>query len=524
MMIDYSSIADFLSSGKYVDITQCFERFLVYKYNSLINCKCTGSSMLLKTFACFLDEDADTKEMFQNLSIGKDETLIRHANSYRVLYLDFSDFKAKDFGQAKEYIWHAMSEAYKFFFTCFEPCSGYISDVNDYEMALDLIEGQVSDKVLQSSLRNLLLKLRGYESHYTDKRLAVLIDNMIRFETVAEEYGYSEEMNRFLSSFIVNDVYRYCNIFLQISDYEEECDALFSTDNHLVYRYFCVSYFDMRDRFPEMIVPQERQAHFDILPYIPKAYDWKTCIADGRMRVSQARREEERRRQEHIRSEKKRYAQKLSPDIPLLSPNMGIRSKSLDKGTQRYKELNALMRNVYEKFHPEYSQNNIAAKIATCNRADHICYWLSTKEFRLLENFYKPYVNNLVESLPFITYKSHLGISKEFWGIDDSHNATFANIIADYLKTVSDVADVDLENMFNNYIMKWNADIYEESDYGSFKTNTALSFVVIMDTLDAILSEKELSENLLLLSDNTKFWHTLADSICWADVNEKWEK
>ena len=47
----------------------------------------------------------------------------------------------------------------------------------------------------------------------------------------------------------------------------------------------------------------------------------------------------------------------------------------------------------------------------------------------------------------------------------------FTEVIADYLKTVSDVDDVDLENMYNHYIAKWNADIYEESDYCCFKKN-----------------------------------------------------
>lgn len=618
-MIDYSSITDVLRSDKYVDMSQCFEQFWEFSYRTITNCRGTGSSLFLKTFASFLDKDADTKAVFQNLAIGNSEDFTRHVNSYRVLYLDFSDFEAKDYGQAINYIRQTMSDVYKLFFTHFEPESDYLYDYILFEQALDIIEGQASDKVLQSSLHNLVRQLRGYEIYNADKRLAVLIDNMIRLETVAEQYGYSQEMNEFLSSFIVADVYKYCDIFLQISDQEEEHDSWFATERHLVYSNFCAPYFDVRDRYPEMVVPPERRSHFDVLSYSLPMYDWNTCVADGRKRVQQARLKEEQKRRAHIIYEKKRFAEDLSADIPLFSPNMGIRKKQFDKSLPRYIELNALLRDIYLKYQPKFlkddiyryfqklneddcvvkhinnlidildnlpkqysrwdvdnmaqctcgwvqtiygkkgedghvpnkpsnlkvyacfnhanihdvfidslkyllnnADNTFAAKIATFNRADQMCYWLSKSDFVHLENFFRPYFSNMAKSLPFVAYKGVLGISREFPGWDDSHNATQAHIIADYLKTVNDAADVDLEEMYNNYIAKWNADIYEENDYSCFKNSSALSFVVILDTIDAILSRAELSEESLLLSGDKRIWGILSSCRCWADVNEKW--
>lgn len=619
-MINYSSITNVLCSDKYVDISQCFEQFWEYRYRTITNCRGTGSSLLLKTFACFLDKDADTKEVFHNLAIGKSEDFSRYVNSYRVLYLDFSDFDAKDYRQAINYIRHTMSDVYKFFFTHFEPKSDYLYDFRVFEKALDIIEGESSVKVLQSSLHNLVLQLRGYERYNSDNRLAVLIDNLIRLETVAEQYGYADEMNKFLTSFIVEDVYKYCDIFLQISDQEEKRDSWFVTDRHLVYRYFCVLDFDVRERCPEMVVPPERQSQFDVLPYSLPEYDWKTCIADGRKRVQQAIHKEEQRRLAHIRNEKKRFAEDLSADIPLFSPNMGIRKKQFDKSLSRYTELNALLKDIYLKHQPKFLKDDIysyfqklneddrivnhihhlieildnlpklysgwdsgnwaqctgcwvqtiygkkgsdgrmpgkpdnikvyacfnhadiqdifidslkyllqnaddtfAAKIATFNRADQMCYWLSKSDFVHLEDFFRPYFGNMAKSLPFVAYKGMLGISREFPGWDDSHNATQAHIIADYLKTVIDAADIDLEEMYNHYIAKWNADIYEESDYSGFKNSSALSLIVILDTIDTILSDSEISEDSLLLSGDTRIWGILSDSRCWADVNEKWQ-
>ena len=94
MMIDYTSITKIIQSKQYVDITQHFARFWDFQHETLVNCKDTGSSLFLKTFACFLDENADTKEVFRNLAIGKNSEFMKHANSYRVLYFDFSDFNA----------------------------------------------------------------------------------------------------------------------------------------------------------------------------------------------------------------------------------------------------------------------------------------------------------------------------------------------------------------------------------------------------------------------------------------------
>ena len=68
-----------------------------------------------------------------------------------------------------------------------------------------------------------------------------------------------------------------------------------------------------------------------------------------------------------------------------------------------------------------------------------------------------------------------------------------------------------------------NADIYVEGYYSGFKSNSALSFVVIMDTLDAILSGKEVSDESLLMSGNPKIWNILSNSKCWADINDEWQ-
>ena len=171
------------------------------------------------------------------------------------------------------------------------------------------------------------------------------------------------------------------------------------------------------------------------------------------------------------------------------------------------------------KYLISHASNTFAAKIATYNRSDQMCYWLSPKDFKCLEKFYTHHSHDMERSMPFIAYRGKLGISKEFPGTNDSHNSTQAHIIADYLKTISDVDEVNLESMYNNYIAKWNADIYETKNYGSFKMSSALSLIVILDSLDVILGEAQINESSCLLSDNSKLWQILSQSNCWADVN-----
>ena len=620
-MKDYTSIINVLKSDHYADRTDSFEPFLWQHYNSLTGCLGTGSSTFLKTLACFFDETLDTKLVFQNLKIGKSEFFLKEINSYRVVFLDFADFEADNFEDAMAYMKGKMSNLYKYYHKNFEPDGELFFYHDTYNSALDIIEESASTKVLQGSLKTLLIQLRGYESHKIGSKLAVLIDNMVRLETISSENGYPDQMNAFLKEYIVHDVYKYCDLFLQVSDIEERKDTWGYKDRYLVHRYFTIFPSDIRWQHADIIVDKEEQQHFDTcLPFVDET-DWASYIAEGRAIVQKSKDEEERKRQEHIRREKNRYAKKLSSDVPLWSPNMGIRTKALDKTSSQYVRLNTLLQEIYTKFRPDFKTDDIytyfqkfneekkivsktkelatllkqlpagnhkwkdkgstncwscwvqvqytsinderccspgkaenikayaslkdgdvqqifvdslkyllqnasetfGAKLSTISRSDMMCYWLSAKDFVNLEQFFKPNNHVMDKSMPFVAYKGKLGISREFPGADNSHNSTQAHIISDYFRTVDKAEDVDLEDMYNNYIKKWNADIYEEGYHSGFKGNSALSFIVIVDTLDAILSGKGISDESLLMSGDPKIWQILSNSKCWADVNEEWQ-
>lgn len=535
--MNYQSIITGIESGKFVDQTDYFMPLLQHRYVTLENCSGTYASSLLRCLACFLDESTTSRNIFKTMKVGQHKDFNQEINSCCVLWLDFSDFEAGSFEAAIEYLKDKMSSVYKCNFSFFEPENGRYYDYKSLEYALDIIERKCSIEELQYSMERLVYQLRDHKYRKDNFKLATL-----------EEY--------------------------------EQCPST-----------------DIND--------------------IPEGYDWGGLIEERRREIENAKNEEERKKQELIRYEMKRYAEELSPMVPRLSVNLGIRKKQLNNNSCKYKELTKILREVYTFTYPKIREDDIyryllklnekeiiidnekqcknhleslvgnsldwkapnvnlssgywaqviyphtkegafvseaqpgnikvyaclkttkiletfydslryllshacntfAAKVAYYNRSDQMCYWLSPDDFKCLENFYKPYYHDMSESMPFISYKGKLGISKEFPGADCSHNSMQAHIISDYLKTVANVGEVDLEAMYNNFIAKWNADMYEESDYGAFKNCSALSFVVVLDTLDAILGDMKLTDSSFLLSDNRRLWHILSNSKCWADVN-----
>ena len=51
-------------------------------------------------------------------------------------------------------------------------------------------------------------ELRDYKNKQKDFKLAILVDNLVALEMVADKNGYGKEMKDFLMRFIVEDVYK----------------------------------------------------------------------------------------------------------------------------------------------------------------------------------------------------------------------------------------------------------------------------------------------------------------------------
>ncbi len=335
-MINYTSIIDILRSGKYIDKTENIEDFIGFKHITLENCKGTGSSLFLKTMACFLDETVDTKDVFCHLEIGKSPIFDKEINSYQLVWLDFSDFKAQSFEEALKYIKEKMSDIYKYHYVSFKPEKGRDYRYRELEYALDIIEKKSSYKDLQYSFYTLLYQLKRNKAIYNNiNKLAVLIDNLVRLETIAKENGYEKKMSEFIIGFIVEDIYKHCDVFFQIGDNKEETDGWFYVNKDMAYHNFYARLYDIHDRYNSLIVSKKRQYSFMVEPFTPKERDWISCIEHDRSNIQQAKLREKQKRQEQICLEKEKYSEVLSDNVPMLSSNLGIRDKHLDKQTYK---------------------------------------------------------------------------------------------------------------------------------------------------------------------------------------------
>ena len=619
---DYLSALDSLNTKQYIDNTDCFIKLIKHKYTTLDNCRGSGISLFLKILACFLDETIETKDLFRNLKIGKREEFDDLVNSYRVLWMDFSDFNATSFDMAMAYIKEKMSHLYKFYYDYFDTTDLRYYEYRSLEYVLNIIERRSSLEDLQRSLRKLIQRLRGYETSNNNTKLAILIDNMVVLETTAIDNGYSSEMEKFLCYFVIDEIYNYCDLFIQIGDQADNYSTWPLSNRYLSYYGFSVFSSDLHTMFPELHLSKNEHICLRKQSNLVENRDWNTIIEHAQNKIKQMKFEEEQRRIEAIRNEKARFAIELSSKIPMLSINMGIRCKKLNKHSPKYEVLTNLLKYLYVHLKPDFhfdeiyhhiiniendkliiknvhayedslkklqkgnnnwkkahvqsdfgywvqaiythndsntistpakpdnikvyacfshndiheiflaslkymlqhANNTFAAKIAIRNRSDQMCYWLSIDDFKHLEEFYSQYSKHMKRSLPFVAYKGMLGISKDFPGVDPSHNSLMASIISDYLKTIKRLEDINLEDMYNNYISKWNADIYEDNSIFGFKNNSVLSLIVILDSLDAILNQEDIMANSILLLDNREFWYTLSHCHCWADVNERWPK
>lgn len=91
-----------------------------------------------------------------------------------------------------------------------------------------------------------------------------------------------------------------------------------------------------------------------------------------------------------------------------------------------------------------------------------------------------------------------------------------ANIINEYFKVIKNVEEIDVFEMYNMFIHQWNRELpYKDS---MFVGMSAFTFMVILDSFEAILSQKELPCNSVLLCQDYDILDALDRSKCWGDV------
>ena len=164
------------------------------------------------------------------------------------------------------------------------------------------------------------------------------------------------------------------------------------------------------------------------------------------------------------------------------------------------------------------AEDGFVVKVSKYYRDENFCFWVRKNEFYIIEEYFQKHKDRLRKGLPFIAHRSYLGFSHDLMDID-SHNAQQAKLIWDYFQRVESVESVNLEEMYSLFVKGWNAELAEDDIIRKdFEGATAQMFVIMMDTLDCILSGKNLADDSFLLSDDPEAWSILGRARCWAEV------
>ena len=163
-------------------------------------------------------------------------------------------------------------------------------------------------------------------------------------------------------------------------------------------------------------------------------------------------------------------------------------------------------------------KDGFTSMVSRVQRDGTICYFVSRRDFFVLENYLQAHVNELRKGNPFIAHRGLLGISRELMDLD-SHNAQQAKILWNYFQMTGNLEEIDIEDMYRMFVMGWNAELAEDNPFRKdFEESTAQMFVLLMDSLDIMLGDKELGDDSLFLNDDKNIWNMLAHARCWGEV------
>ncbi len=146
-----------------------------------------GKTLNMNMLERFLSiEYAGQGEVFEGLSIWKEEKFRKLQGTCPVIFLSFADIKANTFSMAKEKICMLIREIYSRFDFLL---SGGTLKEGEPEFFRSIFS-EMSDSVVSYSLKN----LSNYLSRYYDKKVIILLDE---YDTPLQEawvYGYWQEM------------------------------------------------------------------------------------------------------------------------------------------------------------------------------------------------------------------------------------------------------------------------------------------------------------------------------------------
>lgn len=170
-------------------------------------------------------------------------------------------------------------------------------------------------------------------------------------------------------------------------------------------------------------------------------------------------------------------------------------------------------------------QDAFGAKIARNRRIDHLCFWLSVRDFALLEKYAAARADRFVRSMPFVPYIGKIGITLELGVTPGSYNEALSLVLFAYVNSVRSREEMNVRDMFTRLIRM--RDPYDRCAFpdrhGSFKQGTGDggAKILLLESADLLLRNKDPDKKCFMFRAAgmyNKEWVTILRARKWNEV------
>ena len=175
-------------------------------------------------------------------------------------------------------------------------------------------------------------------------------------------------------------------------------------------------------------------------------------------------------------------------------------------------------------------QDHFAAKIARNRRIDHLSFWLSVRDFALLEKYAAAREDRFVRSMPFVPYIGKIGITLELGVSPSSYNEGISLLLFAYVNSVRSREEMNVRDMYTRFIRM--RDPYDNCAFpdwnGSFKQGTGKlgARILLLESADLALRNKDPDKGCFMFRAAGMYhreWETIMRAYRWCDVKNDYQ-
>lgn len=171
-------------------------------------------------------------------------------------------------------------------------------------------------------------------------------------------------------------------------------------------------------------------------------------------------------------------------------------------------------------------QEQFGAKIAKNRRIDHMCFWLSVRDFHLLEQYVAACEEKFVRAMPFVPYIGQIGITLELITAPESYNEGISLLLFAYVNSVKSREEINVTDMYDRLIKM--GDRCDDCGFpgweGSFENGDGAigAKILLLESADLVLRNKDPDKNCFIFraAGNSKEWRAIQNAWNWADARD----